>query len=114
MMFMPLIFGFMFYNFPSGLVLYYLTSNLVGIGQQWFFNKTSMATHVPPSRLEPPKKRTAGNRPVTERKYSVASIGLRIDGFLNATLQNGGLQAELRDPGCRAVGCRFRDTRTSW
>jgi YidC/Oxa1 family membrane protein insertase len=44
MMFMPLVFGFMFYNFPSGLVLYYLTSNLVSMGQQWFFNKTSMAT----------------------------------------------------------------------
>ena len=43
MQFMPLIFGFMFYNFPSGLVLYYLTSNLVSMGQQWFFNKTSMA-----------------------------------------------------------------------
>ncbi|MEI9973419.1 MAG: YidC/Oxa1 family insertase periplasmic-domain containing protein [Ignavibacteriota bacterium] len=28
----PLIFGFMFYQFPSGLVLYYLTSNLVGMG----------------------------------------------------------------------------------
>jgi YidC/Oxa1 family membrane protein insertase len=44
MMFMPLVFGFMFYHFPSGLVLYYLTSNLVSMGQQWFFNKTSMAT----------------------------------------------------------------------
>ncbi|MEO8371197.1 MAG: membrane protein insertase YidC [Candidatus Solibacter sp.] len=43
MMFMPLIFGFMFYNFPSGLVLYYLTSNLVSMGQQLFFNKTSTA-----------------------------------------------------------------------
>ncbi len=43
MMFMPLVFGFMFYGFPSGLVLYYLTSNLVSMGQQWFFNKTSMA-----------------------------------------------------------------------
>ena len=43
MMFMPLVFGFMFYSFPSGLVLYYLTSNLVSMGQQWFFNKTSMA-----------------------------------------------------------------------
>ena len=43
MMLMPLVFGFMFYHFPSGLVLYYLTSNLVSMGQQWFFNKTSMA-----------------------------------------------------------------------
>ena len=43
MMFMPLIFGFMFYNFASGLVLYYLTSNLVGMGLQVFFNKTAPA-----------------------------------------------------------------------
>ena len=34
---------------------------------------------------------------MTERKYSVASIGLRIDGFLDATLQNGGIQADLRN-----------------
>jgi YidC/Oxa1 family membrane protein insertase len=38
---MPLIFGFMFYNLPSGLVLYYLTSNLVGMGLQLFFNQTA-------------------------------------------------------------------------
>lgn len=43
MLFMPLVFGFMFYNFSSGLVLYYLTSNVVGIAQQWFFNRTSTA-----------------------------------------------------------------------
>jgi YidC/Oxa1 family membrane protein insertase len=43
MMIMPLVFGFMFYNFSSGLVLYYLTSNLVGIAQQLFFNRTSVA-----------------------------------------------------------------------
>jgi YidC/Oxa1 family membrane protein insertase len=55
MMFMPLVFGFMFYNFPSGLVLYYLTSNLVSMGQQWFFNKTSLATVAAESVL-PPKK----------------------------------------------------------
>ena len=40
MQFMPLMFG-MFYQFSSGLVLYYLTSNLVGVGQQWFFNRTA-------------------------------------------------------------------------
>jgi len=56
MMFMPLIFGFMFYNFPSGLVLYYLTSNLVGMGQQWFFNHTEAAQEAARS-VEPPKKR---------------------------------------------------------
>ena len=56
MMFMPLIFGFMFYNFPSGLVLYYLTSNLVGIAQQWFFNHTETAQAAARS-VEPPKKK---------------------------------------------------------
>jgi YidC/Oxa1 family membrane protein insertase len=55
MMFMPLVFGFMFYHFPSGLVLYYLTSNLVSMGQQWFFNKTSMAT-VAAESIGPMKK----------------------------------------------------------
>lgn len=55
MMIMPLVFGFMFYNFPSGLVLYYLTSNLVSMAQQWFFNKTSLATVAAESVL-PPKK----------------------------------------------------------
>jgi YidC/Oxa1 family membrane protein insertase len=56
MMLMPLVFGFMFYNFPSGLVLYYLTSNLVGMGQQWFFNHTEAAQEAARS-VEPPKKR---------------------------------------------------------
>jgi YidC/Oxa1 family membrane protein insertase len=52
---MPLIFGFMFYNLPSGLVLYYLTSNLVGSGLQLFFNQTATAEDVARS-VEPPKK----------------------------------------------------------
>ena len=59
MMFMPLIFGFMFYNFPSGLVLYYLTSNLVSMGQQWFFNHTAIADEAARS-VEPPKKKRIG------------------------------------------------------
>ncbi|HEY2015026.1 MAG TPA: membrane protein insertase YidC [Bryobacteraceae bacterium] len=56
MMFMPLIFGFMFYNFASGLVLYYLTSNLVQMGQQWFFNHTQLAVEAADS-VTPPKKK---------------------------------------------------------
>ena len=47
MQFMPLVFGFIFYNLPSGLVLYYMTSNLVGIAQQWFFNKTVKVEAIP-------------------------------------------------------------------
>jgi YidC/Oxa1 family membrane protein insertase len=61
MKFMPLIFGFMFYQFPSGLVLYYLTSNLVGMGQQWFFNHTEAAQEAARS-VEPPKKKKDGKK----------------------------------------------------
>ena len=35
MLFMPIIFTFMFLNFPSGLVLYWLVNNLLSIGQQY-------------------------------------------------------------------------------
>jgi len=46
MMFMPLMFGFMFYSASSGLVLYWLTGNVVNIAQQWFFNRTAVAADV--------------------------------------------------------------------
>jgi len=35
MMFLPVIFTFMFINFPSGLVLYWLVNNILSIGQQY-------------------------------------------------------------------------------
>jgi YidC/Oxa1 family membrane protein insertase len=41
-MLMPLMFGVMFYNVSSGLVLYWLVGNLVQIGQQWYINKTGI------------------------------------------------------------------------
>jgi len=40
MMVMPIVFTFMFINFPSGLVLYWLVSNVLGIAQQWAMLKT--------------------------------------------------------------------------
>ena len=36
MLFMPLVFGLMFLNFASGLVLYWIVNNCLGILQQWF------------------------------------------------------------------------------
>ena len=39
MLFMPLVMGFMFYGVASGLVLYWLTSNVVGVAQQWLINR---------------------------------------------------------------------------
>jgi YidC/Oxa1 family membrane protein insertase len=41
MLFMPLALGYMFWFSASGLVLYWLTGNLVGIVQQWATNKMS-------------------------------------------------------------------------
>lgn len=35
MMFLPVVFTFVFINFPSGLVLYWLTNNILSIGQQY-------------------------------------------------------------------------------
>jgi YidC/Oxa1 family membrane protein insertase len=46
MMLMPLMLGFMFYGVSSGLVLYWLTGNVVGIAQQWGFNRTMTAPAV--------------------------------------------------------------------
>ncbi|MET0517745.1 MAG: membrane protein insertase YidC [Burkholderiaceae bacterium] len=36
---MPLAFSVMFFVFPSGLVLYWLTNNILSIAQQWMINK---------------------------------------------------------------------------
>ena len=36
MMVMPLVFTFMFINFPAGLVLYWLVNNILTIGQQYW------------------------------------------------------------------------------
>ncbi|WP_457445080.1 membrane protein insertase YidC [Roseateles sp. P5_E4] len=36
---MPVAFGVMFFVFPSGLVLYWLTNNILSIAQQWLINK---------------------------------------------------------------------------
>jgi YidC/Oxa1 family membrane protein insertase len=52
MMLMPLMMGFIFYQAQSGLVLYWLTGNLVGIAQQWLLNKAmpKPATPAPPTK----------------------------------------------------------------
>src|SRR5205807_1439772 len=42
---MPIMFTFMFYAFPSGLVLYWLTNNLMSMAVQWGFQRM----HTDPS-----------------------------------------------------------------
>jgi YidC/Oxa1 family membrane protein insertase len=39
MLFLPIIFTFLFLNFPSGLVIYWLFNNILSIGQQYYVNK---------------------------------------------------------------------------
>jgi YidC/Oxa1 family membrane protein insertase len=54
MWYMPLIFSIMFFFFPAGLVLYWITNNVLSITQQWIINK-SMG--VPPQFNLPWKKK---------------------------------------------------------
>jgi YidC/Oxa1 family membrane protein insertase len=57
MMFMPLVMGFMFYGVSSGLVLYWLTGNVVGIVQQWFINRTMPIPQPVEAKASPVVKR---------------------------------------------------------
>ena len=59
MMFMPLLYGFMFYHASAGLVLYWLTSNVAMIAQQLLINR--MMPSPPPA---PAVAAAAGKSPV--------------------------------------------------
>ena len=63
MMMMPVVFTFMFLWAPSGLVIYWLTSNVLGIGQQVITNRV----------IGPAKVRTV--RPAAERRVKTAARG---------------------------------------
>ncbi|PKN10616.1 MAG: protein translocase component YidC, partial [Deltaproteobacteria bacterium HGW-Deltaproteobacteria-7] len=39
MLIMPVVFTFIFLNFPAGLVIYWLLNNILSIGQQVYINK---------------------------------------------------------------------------
>jgi YidC/Oxa1 family membrane protein insertase len=47
MLFMPIIFTFMFLNFPAGLVLYWLVNNLLTITQQYLMLRQHKPTSEP-------------------------------------------------------------------
>jgi YidC/Oxa1 family membrane protein insertase len=51
MLFMPVMFGFICLQMPSGLVLYWFVNNILGIGQQWLVNRHT-------SRLEDPQPKS--------------------------------------------------------
>lgn len=49
---MPLAFSVMFFFFPAGLVLYWITNNVLSIAQQWFINKKLGVLHKPSNPLD--------------------------------------------------------------
>ena len=55
MMLMPVVFTFMFLSAPSGLVVYWLTSNVIGIGQQLLTNR--IAGPLRAHQVRPPAER---------------------------------------------------------
>ena len=68
MMFMPVMFTFMFLWAPSGLVIYWLTSNVIGIGQQLITNRIAGPPRV--RQVRPPAERQVaggGNPPVSSQ-----------------------------------------------
>jgi YidC/Oxa1 family membrane protein insertase len=68
MMFMPLVMGFLFLRSPAGLVLYWMTSNLVGILQQWAINKSALApTPVPVTAPPAAARQPAARQPAPTR-----------------------------------------------
>jgi YidC/Oxa1 family membrane protein insertase len=72
MMIMPFMFTFMSFNFPSGLVIYWMVSNLWGIGQQYFTNYLIGPPQVhnvrPPAEKGPQRRssRAAGSEKGTQ------------------------------------------------
>jgi len=59
---MPLMIGFMSFTLPSGLTLYWFTSTLLGIGQQYLINKKT------PTIVEMPKDMVSGKKEKTPDK----------------------------------------------
>ena len=62
LLFMPLLFGFLFFKASAGLVLYWLTGNVVSIAQQAFINRMTPAPAVAPASAVVTAKPAKKNR----------------------------------------------------
>jgi len=67
---MPLLIGFMSFTLPSGLTLYWFTSTLLGIGQQYLINKKAPVIAKIPKEVVPGKK----EKPLHEKLEKPTSI----------------------------------------
>ncbi len=68
---MPLLIGFMSFSLPSGLTLYWFTSTLLGIGQQYLINKKA------PVIAEIPKEIVSGKKEKLTDKKPEKPVALR-------------------------------------
>jgi YidC/Oxa1 family membrane protein insertase len=57
---MPIVFTVMFANFPSGLNLYYATSNIASLPQQLFLSKERRAAKQKADQLRPKSRKDDG------------------------------------------------------
>lgn len=83
---MPLMIGFMSFSLPSGLTLYWFTSTLLGIGQQYLINKKT------PTIVEMPKEVVSGKKEKIIEKKPEKPVSLKeepwIPGYEGADGEN--------------------------
>jgi len=83
---MPLLIGFMSFSLPSGLTLYWFTSTLLGIGQQYLINKKA------PVIAETPKEIVSGKKEKLTDKKPEKPVSLKeepwIPGYEGADGEN--------------------------
>lgn len=68
---MPLMIGFMSFSLPSGLTLYWFTSTLLGIGQQYLINKKT------PTIVDMPKEVVSGKKEKLIEKKPEKPVSLK-------------------------------------
>lgn len=93
---MPIMFTFMFANFPSGLNLYYFMFNLLGIAQQVYINKFSKNTPTLAEMKRSPKKEGWMQRKMREAQELAEQQGRSIPGQSNKSQQNRGNQNQRK------------------
>ena len=63
MLIMPVVFTFMFLEFPTGLVLYWLVNNCLSIGQQYLIDRSAAPRKAVEREARGPEPAAAGARP---------------------------------------------------
>jgi membrane protein insertase Oxa1/YidC/SpoIIIJ len=74
MMIMPIMFTALFISAQSGLMLYWLTSIVVGIGQQFFINNYWSANDTEDAEEQPGRSRNLQDRIMREGLQKIVSL----------------------------------------